>query len=144
MALRSHYAHSLDSKHRLSIPASYRPAFSDGLVLAKDSDGCVAVWTPQAHESTVERALAGRNPLGGGYKRVQRYFQSNSWEMRLDASGRITLPAALLEHAEIDRDVVVAGVGDHLEVWASERWAAVQAELDADIGEVTESLGDPS
>jgi MraZ protein len=72
MAFRGHYEHSLDAKHRLSIPARFRAAFSSGLVLAKDSDACISVWAPEAHESTVERALQGKNPLGSEFKRIQR------------------------------------------------------------------------
>lgn len=144
MAFRGHYEHSLDAKNRLSIPARFRAAFADGLVLAKDSDDCVSVWTPDAHESLIERSLAGKNPLGREYRAVQRYFQANSFDVELDSSGRVTLPTPLLAHAGITKDAVVAGVGDHLELWSAERWAAQQDELDATIGEVTESLGDPA
>ncbi len=142
MAFRGHYEHSLDAKHRLSIPARFRTAFSSGLVLAKDTDACISAWTPDAHESTVERALAGRNPFGRDYKGLQRYFQANSFDMELDSSGRVTLPPPLMEHAGIEREVVVAGVGDHIEVWGRERWQEEQQVLDESIGEVTDSLGD--
>lgn len=144
MAFRGHYAHSLDAKNRLSIPARFRAAFSAGLVLAKDSDDCISVWTPDAHESIIERALAGKNPLSREYRAVQRFFQANSFDVELDSSGRVTLPPPLLAHAKIDRDTVVAGVGDHLEVWGRERWDSEQEALDASIGEVTEALGDPA
>ena len=144
MAFRGNYEHSLDAKHRLSIPARYRAPFSDGLVLSKDSDACIAVWTPEEHESTVAQALAGKNPLGRDFKRIQRYHQSNSFDIELDSSGRVTLPPPLLTHAGIEKEVVVAGVGNHVEVWGREAWHADQQALDGDIGEVTESLGDPS
>ena len=75
---------------------------------------------------------------------MQRYFQANSFDVELDSSGRVTLPPPLLAHAGIEKDAVVAGVGDHLEVWGRERWNAEQDALDASIGEVTEGLGDPS
>ncbi len=144
MAFRGHYEHSLDAKHRLSIPARFRAAFSSGLVLAKDTDACISAWTPEAHESTVERALADRNPFGREYKGLQRYFQANSFDIELDSSGRVTLPPPLMEHAGIEKEVVVAGVGDHIEVWGRERWQEEQQALDASIGEVTDSLGDAS
>ena len=144
MAFRGHYEHSLDAKHRLSIPARYRAPFSDGLVLSKDADACIAVWTPEEHEHTVSRALEGQNPLGRAFKRIQRYHQSNSFDLELDSAGRVTLPPPLLTHAGIEKEVVVAGVGNHVEVWGREAWHADQQALDGDIGEVTESLGDPS
>ena len=144
MAFRGHFEHSLDAKHRLSIPSRYRTAFGSGLVLSKDSDACITVSTPEAHEQKVDRALSGRNPLSSEYKRIQRYFQGNSFDLDLDAAGRVTVPAKLLAHAGVDKEVVVAGVGEHLEVWSREGWQAEQEALDAGIGEVTNSLGDPS
>jgi MraZ protein len=144
MAFRGHFEHSLDAKHRLSIPSRFRAAFASGLVLAKDSDACISVWTPEAHEHTVDRALQGKNPLGSEYKRIQRFFQANSFDLELDSSGRVTLPPPLMSHAGVEKEVVVAGVGDHLEVWGSGRWQEEQVALDASIGEVTDSLGDPS
>ncbi len=144
MAFRGHYEHTLDAKHRLSIPSRFRAAFSSGLVLAKDSDPCISVWTPEARVSTFERALQGQNPLGREYKSIQRFFGANSFDVELDSSGRVTLPPPLMSHAGVEKEVVVAGVGDHLEVWSNERWQEEQEALDASIGEVTGSLGDPS
>jgi MraZ protein len=54
------------------------------------------------------------------------------------------LPPPLLAHAGIEKEVVVVGVGDHLEVWGRKRWQEEQDSLDAEIGEVTERLGNPS
>ena len=144
MAFRGHFEHSLDAKHRLSIPARYRAALASGLVLSKDSDACITVATPEAHEQKVDRALAGKNPLSPEYKRIQRYFQGNSFDLDLDSAGRVTLPVKLLAHAGVDKEVVVAGVGEHLEVWSREGWQAEQEALDAGIEEVTSSLGDAS
>jgi MraZ protein len=144
MAFRGHYEHSLDAKHRLSIPAKFRAALSAGVVLAKDSDACISVWTAESHESTVERALAGKNPLSPEYKALQRYFQGNAFDVELDSSGRVTLPPPLLAHAGIEKDVVVAGVGGNLEVWSRERWDEEQQALAQGIREVTGALGDPS
>jgi transcriptional regulator MraZ len=144
LAFRGHYQHSLDAKNRLSIPARFRAAFSSGVVLAKDPDTCVAVWTQQRHESILERALDGLNPMTSQHKKLSRYFQANSFEVELDSAGRVTLPPALLEHASIEREAVVAGVGDHLEVWGKQSWDAQQAALDAEIEEVTEQLGHAS
>jgi MraZ protein len=144
MAFRGHFEHSLDAKNRLSIPAKFRAAFSAGVVLAKDPEPCVAVWTPDTHEAIIERALGDLNPMGSEYRKLSRFYQGNSFEIELDASGRVTLPPPLLGHASIEKDVVVVGVGDHLEVWGGERWRGVQQSLDAEIGEVTDRLGHSS
>lgn len=144
MAFRGHYEHSLDAKNRLSIPARFRASFSDGVVLAKDPETCVAVWTPATHESIIERALGSLNPMGSEYRKLSRFYQGNSFDVDLDASGRVTLPPTLLSHAAVSKEVVVVGVGDHLEVWGKERWQEQQEALDKEIEEVTERLGHPS
>ena len=144
MAFRGHYEHSLDAKNRLSIPARFRAAFSSGVVLAKDVEPCVAIWPMERHESITERALGGLNPMGARHRKLSRYFQANSWDIDLDAAGRVTLPPPLLTHANVAKEVVVAGVGDHLEVWDRQRWNEQQESLDSQIEEVTEQLGDPS
>ena len=101
MAFRGHYEHSLDAKNRLSIPARFRAAFSRGVVLAKDPEPCVAVWTPETHEAIIERALGELNPMGSEYRKLSRFYQGNSFEIDLDGSGRVTLPPPLLGHAGI-------------------------------------------
>jgi MraZ protein len=144
LAFRGHFEHSLDAKNRLSIPARFRAAFSSGTVLAKDPEPCVAVWTADAHEQIIARALGALNPIGADYRRVSRFYQGNSFDIELDGSGRVTLPPPLLTHAGIEKEVVVVGVGDHLEVWSKDRWQEQQEALDAQIEEVTERLGNPS
>ena len=96
LSFRGHYEHSLDAKNRLSIPARFRAAFSSGVVLAKDPETCVAVWTPDSHEAIIDRALAGLNPMGSEYRKLSRFYQGNSFEVELDSSGRVTLPPPLL------------------------------------------------
>jgi MraZ protein len=144
LAFRGHYEHSLDAKNRLSIPARFRAVFSSGVVLAKDPEPCVAIWPTQTHESIIQRALSGLNPMGSRHRTLSRFYQGNSWDMDLDAAGRVTLPPQLLTHARLGKEVVVVGVGDHLEVWAAERWSSQQESLDSQIEEVTDQLGDPS
>jgi MraZ protein len=144
VAFRGHYEHSLDAKNRLSIPAKFRASFSGGLVLAKDVDPCIAAWTPEAHEQTVAGALSELNPLGRKRKQLQRFYQSNAFDLELDSAGRVTLPGQLIGHAGIEKDVMVVGVGDHLEIWDESRWQEEQQALAGSIGEVTEELGDPS
>ena len=145
MAFRGHYEHSLDAKNRLSIPARFRAAFSSGVVLAKDPEPCIAVWTPDSHEAIIERALGRPEPARlastASSRASSRATRSTSSSTR---AGRVTLPPPLLAHARIEKEVVVVGVGDHLEVWGKQRWEREQQDLDAEIGEVAERLGHPS
>ena len=100
---------------------------------------------PTTHESIIERALGGLNPMGSEYRKLRALLPGQLLRDRArrararDAARRrcSTTPA-------IEKEVVVVGVGDHLEVWSAERWRTQQEALDAEIGEVTERLGHPS
>ena len=144
MAFRGHFDYTLDAKKRLNVPPKFRAAFSGGVVLAKALEPCVAIWTPDGFERFTESFLANLNPVSAERRKLTRYFAGSSFDAELDAAGRVTLNDALLAHAGIDREVVVVGVLDHIEVWSRERWAADQGELNAEIVEIAESLGHPS
>ena len=63
MAFRGHYEYTLDAKNRLTVPAKFRAALSDGVVLAKSLEACVQIWTPEGWERFSERAMGSRDPF---------------------------------------------------------------------------------
>ena len=143
MAFRGHFDYSLDAKNRLNVPPKFRPAFADGVILVTGLEPCLWLWPPTAFEEFTDSVLRDLNPLSAERRKLTRYVAGNSFDAELDAAGRVTLNPALLEHAGIDREVVVVGVLDYLEVWARDRWLAAQDELRAEVGEIAEGLGHP-
>jgi MraZ protein len=139
MAFRGTFDYTLDAKNRLTVPAKFRPALGDGAVLAKGTERCVAIWTPEAFDAYVQASLADMHPLAPQADRLNRFFQANSIDQELDSAGRVMLPSFLLEHAGLTKDVVVTGVGNRLEVWDRAAWAAYNANLD--IAELTAHFG---
>ena len=71
---------------------------------------------------------------------MQRFFFAGASEGALDKQGRVSLPAALLQHAKLGRDVVVAGVNDHLEIWDRAAWQRELAEVEGSAEDVAERL----
>ena len=144
MAFRGHFDYSLDAKNRLNVPAKFRAAFSSGVVLAKGLEPCVAVWAPDTFERWTESFLSNLNPVSPERRKLTRYFAGSSFDAELDSAGRVTLNNALLEHAGIQKDVVVVGNLDHLEIWDRDRWNDDQQALNAEVSGIAESLGHPS
>lgn len=144
MAFRGHFDYSLDAKNRLNVPAKFRAAFSSGVVLAKGLEPCVAVWAPDTFERWTESFLSNLNPVSPERRKLTRYFAGSSFDAELDTAGRVTLNTALLEHAGIQKDVVVVGNLDHLEIWDRDRWGDDQQALNAEVAGIAESLGHPS
>jgi MraZ protein len=144
LAFRGHFEYSLDAKKRLNIPPRFRAAFSGGVVLAKWLEPCVAIWTPDAFESFTNSFLANLNPVSAERRKLTRFFAGSSFDTELDSAGRVTLNQSLLDHAGVEKEVVLVGNIDHLEVWDREKWQADQRDLNAEIVEIAESLGHPS
>ncbi len=144
MAFRGHFDYSLDAKNRLNVPAKFRAAFSSGVVLAKGLEPCVAVWAPDTFERWTESFLSNLNPVSPERRKLTRYFAGSSFDAELDSAGRVTLNNALLEHAGIQKEVVIVGNLDHLEIWDRDRWGDDQTALNAEVAGIAESLGHPS
>jgi MraZ protein len=144
MAFRGHFDYSLDAKNRLNVPAKFRAAFSSGVVLAKALEPCVAVWTPETFDSWTQSFLSNLNPVSPERRKLTRYFAGSSFDVDLDSAGRVTLNQALLEHAGIQKEIVIVGNLDHLEIWDRDRWNDDQQALNAEVTGIAESLGHPS
>ena len=138
--LLGEYDHALDDKNRLTLPARFRQSFVDGIVVTRGMDGCLFAYTRDAWESMVGSRLATLNTLSKEGRRMQRFFFSGATETELDKQGRVGIPSALLEHAKLGRDVVVAGVHDHLEIWDRAAWRLELAEVEGSAEHVAERL----
>ena len=144
MAFRGHFDYSLDAKNRLTVPTKFRAAFSSGIVLAKGLEPCIAIWTPDAFDLWTDSFLSNLNPVSRERRALTRFFAGSSFDTPLDSAGRVTLNAPLIEHAKIDREVVLVGNLDHLEIWDRGQFQADQDKLANEIVGIAESLGHPS
>ena len=141
MAFRGHYEHSLDSKDRLTVPARFRAALSDGVVLSAGLDPCVEVYPTADFARFEEQVLAGLNPLSRHGRMMKRRFNSRSHDEALDSAGRVRVPRHLIEHAGLtEGPCVVVGVADHLEIWTPKAWVSHDAEIDETAAEIAEEL----
>ena len=138
--LLGEHEHTIDDKNRLTLPARFRQAFVDGIVVTRGMDGCLFAYTRTDWERLVEGRLASLDFLSQEGRRMQRFFFSGASETELDKQGRVGIPAALLEHAQLGRDVVVAGVHDHLEIWDRAAWRRELAEVEGSAEHVAERL----
>jgi MraZ protein len=138
--LLGEHEHTLDDKNRLTLPARFRQAFAEGIVVTRGMDGCLFAYTPQDWAALVQGRLATLDPLSKEGRRMQRFFYAGATEAELDKQGRVGIPGALLEHAKLGRDVVVAGVHDHLEIWDRAAWRLELAEVEGSAEHVAERL----
>ena len=138
--LLGEYEHTIDDKNRLTLPARFRGAFAEGIVVTRGMDGCLYGYASSDWQQVVDSRLASLHPLSKEGRRMQRFFFAGASEGSLDKQGRVGLPAALLQHARLGRDVVVAGVNDHLEIWDRAAWQRELAEVEGSAEDVAERL----
>ena len=145
MAFTGTFDHNLDAKNRLTIPSKFRGDLSKGVFLSKEDDKCVSLYPSATYTDMAERAIAQvPNPLSQQGRELRRLLYSNALETELDSAGRVMLTPKFLEHAGIDREVVITGVGDALELWDRTTWETYNSDLAARAPELTESLGHTS
>ena len=138
--LLGEYEHTLDDKNRITLPAKFRASFAAGVVVTRGMDGCLYAYRLEDWDKLVDSRLAGLDPLSQEGRRMHRFFFSGATEAELDKQGRVMIPAALIEHAGLGRNVVIAGVRDHLELWDGAAWRKEMKEVEGSAEDVAERL----
>jgi len=138
--LLGEYAHTIDDKNRLTLPAKFRQQFAEGGVVTRGLDGCLYLYARAEWERLVENRLAELDPLSEEGRLMHRYFFSAAAEAEPDKQGRIMLPAPLIERSTLGREVVVAGVYDHLEIWDRAAWREHLKQVEGSAQHVAERL----
>jgi MraZ protein len=138
--LLGEYEHSLDDKNRLTLPAKFREAFAGGVVVARGMDECLVVYTRAGWEEFVAARLEGLNPFSREARQMSRFIFAGASETELDRQGRVMVPASLVEHAGLEREVVVAGMRDHVEIWDRAVWRKHLKEVEGRVGDVAERI----
>ena len=134
------YDHTIDDKNRLTLPAKFRQAFAGGVFVTRGLDGCLFAYRREDWGRLVESRLSTLDPLSPETRRLERFFYAGASESELDKQGRVMIPAPLLAHAQLRRDVVVAGLRDHVEIWDREAWGHELAEIEGSAVDVAERL----
>jgi MraZ protein len=138
--LLGEYEHTIDDKNRLTLPAKFRQAFDDGLVLTRGLEPCLSAYPRDKWTENVESRLDELDQLSKEGRLMHRYFFSGAAEAELDKQGRVMVPAALSEHAGLGKEVVVVGIRDHLEIWDRAAWRAHLDEIEGSAEDVAERL----
>ena len=145
MFLTGTYQRSLDDKLRLALPKPLREALAEHkqLLLTPGTDGSLALFPGTAFAAFAER-LAQRSPTGQQVRAFSRMLYSQSQSVELDSQGRLRITADLAQWAGLENDIVLIGVGDHVELWNKSRWEAYLAELQPQYDDLAETaLNEP-
>ncbi|MBO4399329.1 MAG: division/cell wall cluster transcriptional repressor MraZ [Lachnospiraceae bacterium] len=134
--LAGKFEHSIDAKGRMIVPSKFREDLGDSFVATLGLDGCLYLFSDAGWEKFTSQleTLPGTKD----HRRAKRYFMANAASCDIDKQGRTLVPAALREQAGIDKDVVLVGMIDKIEMWSKDRFEALDSFESVD--EIVESL----
>ncbi|WP_019146370.1 division/cell wall cluster transcriptional repressor MraZ [Aeromicrobium massiliense] len=133
------YTPRLDDKGRLFLPAKFRPRLDGGVVLTRGQENCVYGWTPESFNTFTDELR--RAPITDKRSRnfARMLFSGASQEVP-DKQGRIAVPAVLREWASLDKDCVVIGAMDRIEIWDAARWNEFQENESAAFADMSDEV----
>ncbi len=135
------FLHTIDGKGRLIIPAKFRETLGDRFITTKGLDNCLFLY-PQNEWQNFEEKLKKLPVSQPNARAFVRFFFSGATECEFDKQGRILLPANLREYADLEKDVVVVGVMNRIEVWNADKWNEYSSQAENDYEKAAESLVD--
>ena len=131
------YNHTVDTKGRLIVPSKFRELLGDEFVVTKGLDGCLFVY-PGDEWKLMETKFREVSQFSKEARKFARFFFAGAATCEVDKQGRVLLPANLREFAGIEKEVVLAGVVNHIEIWNKDRWQDTN-EYD-DVEEIAEHM----
>ena len=122
------YAHSIDAKGRLFIPAALRRELGQTFHVTMGQDHCLSVYSDESWAAFMDKLKA----LSYNEVKKLRALFAYAADCEPDAQGRILLPLKLRQYAGLEKDVVVTGSFDRVEIWNAQRWAEIENAAFAD------------
>ena len=117
------YKHTIDEKGRMILPACFRDLLQGGAYVSLGFDNNLIVWPITSFEQILVH-LSSLSVTDSNTRLLRRMFFSQAARVDFDRSGRILLPQALRSAVNLQENAIITGVGDTLEIWSEELWAA--------------------
>lgn len=133
------YKHTLDTKGRLIVPSKFREPLGERFIVSRGVDYCLSIYPFESWEALSKKL---EEATGAEGRQMRRFFMSGASDTEIDKQGRILIPQQLRSFSNLKKDVVFAGVGDHIELWDAEAWEENKGFSDpADFMESLEKFG---
>ena len=121
------FHHTLDAKHRIFIPAKYRTALGDSFYITRKMERCLAIYSEAEWTKMTDKLNTLPDSVVGA---IKQFLYSKTVSVTPDGQGRIVLPPELMQYAAIEKNAVIIGVGDHLQIWSDALWSEKENTMD--------------
>lgn len=139
--LMGEYLHTIDTKGRLILPAKFREELGEVFIVTKGLDNCLFVYAKE--EWAILEGKLKLLPLGKPEARAfVRFFFAGAAEVECDKQGRALLPPNLRDYAKLDKEIIILGVSNRVEVWSKPVWDAYNDQISPAVASMAEHLVD--
>ena len=114
--LMGEFHHNLDDKNRLIIPSKFRYELGSKFIVTRGIEKCLFVYPVDEWNKIIEK-LNTLPFTNKDARTFMRMFLSGATECELDNNGRVQITGPLMNYASLNKECVVIGVGDRLEIW---------------------------
>lgn len=132
------YHHTIDDKGRLTIPSKIRYELGESFVITRGLDGCLFLYKKETWDKIVNKYQELPNVKDA--RNFMRFFLSGANTLEFDRQGRINIASPLIKYAGLEKDCVVIGVGDRLEVWSKDRWENFIDKNEDNLSDIADNL----
>lgn len=133
------YHHSIDEKKRIIIPSRFREELKDTFVITRGIENCLFIYSPEEWKKITDK-LETLPFTKKDARQFIRFFLSGATEAQFDKQGRIVITTPLLEYAKIEKDCVIIGAGERLEIWSENAWNNFFNEASTNMSDIAENL----
>jgi MraZ protein len=133
------YHHNVDTKGRLIVPAKFRDDLGEMFVLTRGLDQCLFGY-PLNEWKIIEDKLKGLPMTKKDARAFTRFFFSGATECEIDKQGRINISSPLLNYAKIEKECVILGVSNRIEIWSQDIWNDYFSESADSFAEIAENM----
>jgi MraZ protein len=135
------YAHTIDDKGRMAVPAKFRNTLKSGAVVTRGLDNCLFLFSKEEWEKLANQIAA--SPINKANTRAfGRFMLAGAMEAEFDRQGRILLPEYLRRYANLQKKAIVAGLYNRIEIWEESAWQKYSKSTEKNSGRIAEGLGE--
>ncbi len=139
--LMGEYHHNIDEKGRLTLPSKFRDDLGEEFVVTRGFEGSLFVY-PQKEWEKISARLNSLPFTKKNARDFKRFFLSGATATVFDKQGRINITSPLISYADLIKECVIIGVGDHLEIWSLENWNNFYDTNKDELSDIAEDLFD--
>ena len=137
--LMGEYEHTLDAKGRISMPAKLRKDMGDTFILTKGLDGCLFAFS-QEEWLNFETKLKALPLSDKNARNFVRFFLAGATECEIDKQGRFLIAGNLREFAGLEKEVVIIGVLNKIEIWSKQKWQEYSEKENNEADDIAEKM----